>query len=533
MKNYFYIFGMIVGLLILPISGYAQVQSVSVVQDPVFGTNQYVLLLGIGTLYSDRFEFTRIDESPSSLMSKDPSSFKIENPFSLAWQTSDEYTKFPTNYMRQIYNINIKFSEQKLFGWGEGDIANWVNSNCFDFDKDGILSFIRFKNIFGATMKLGCAGNSGYVGDVMTVGSGRPYWKTQFQFGNGQEVLTETLESEGSDGLVKNINNKVYIRFDGLILFSYPTTNANILMFKSGQSFTIFDINNLNTVTDLYKADATGYVSQVFYGVRTELDAENYLKTTIQNAINTWTLMSDWPVSRVSLDGSNIKLTTTERISFQNFNVYLNGNWIKIIIPFGMPKIVSVKADFGTTLTATKVGTITASVRNDGNDIATFQVLFDCGKSSEIQGTQMISNIGKGETRSVSFQINSEQVTNDVEDTCTITAQDTTKLENKDTYTFTYTIEPRITDCQEGEQIARFENNAWAVYECDANGAFTDKTITCNTGEILTKDILGRYNGCETGEQDGGGGFKWEDWMYILLIIPAIGIFAVLVKRYW
>ena len=487
----------------------AQIASVSLVKDPVFGTNQNVLVLTIGTIYSDYATFSQVSASASELEAKEPSNAKILNSFTMRWKTEDEYTTYPLNFKQQINKIDIVASEYKWLGWSKTDMDSWINTNCEDLDRDGQKTYVTKTNAFGAVLQIFCAKRGGYVGDVFSIGSPNPYWKTRFEISNGYETLTDYLGT--GIGWSKNIQNKVYIRFNGLGLFTYPKQPSNIYLFKSASGFNLFDSNYLSDYNSVLANDANYYVQQVADGKMTEGTAESLINAKISPIASTWTSSPDFPRDRVTLEGNPflggvLKYTSTERISFQNFVVYANSNFIQIVIPYGQPKILSMFID-NQKVTATKMATITASVQNIGNDVATFQAVLTCGKSSVFSSTQIISNIGKGETKTIQFQINTQQVESETSDSCTLKVCDTTRTDYCDSKSVSFTIVPRPI-CSPGEQYASLEYNIWKVYECGNDGKYYLK-FACNPGEEPYKDSWGKYVGCKqitTTTTVGGGG---------------------------
>jgi hypothetical protein len=505
----------------------AQIRSVSLVQDPVFGTGQQVLLLSIGTIYSDYANFGTISASASELSQLEPSNAQILNSFTMRWKTEEEYTIYPLNFKRGIYKIDIVSSDFKWWGWSSSDETQWINLNCQDLDGVGGATYIEKKNVFGAVLQIFCAKRGEYVGDVFTIGSPQPYWKTRFEISNGYETLVDYLGT--GIGYVKNINNKVYIRFDGLGLFTYPKVAGNTYVFTNYAKINLFDAGYLSDYENALANDAQYYVNQVANGQMSEATAETLINSKISPITSTWTTNPDFPYNSISWVGSTkydirLKYTSTERISFQNFVVYANSNFIQIKIPYSQPKILSVYTDFGSELTATKVGRVTAVIQNVGNDVATFEATLSCQQSSVFSPTQIISNINVQESRTLTWDVNAKQTDSLISDTCTLKVCDTIKTTNCDTKTISFSIKPRPV-CTPGEQYASLEYNIWKVYECGSDGKYYLK-FSCNPGEVPYKDQWGKYVGCKAEEKPGVSPqpqptptpFKIENWMWGALI---------------
>jgi hypothetical protein len=505
----------------------AQIRSVSLVQDPVFGTGQQVLLLSIGTIYSDYANFGTISASASELSQLEPTNAQILNSFTMRWKTEEEYTIYPLNFKRSIYKIDIVSSDYKWWGWSSSDETQWINLNCQDLDGDGKAAYIEKKNVFGAVLQIFCAKRGEYVGDVFTIGSPQPYWKTRFEISNGYETLVDYLGT--GIGYAKNINNKVYIRFDGLGLFTYPKVAGDTYVFTNYAKINLFDADYLSGYENALTIDAQYYVNQVANGQMSEATAETLINSKISPITSTWTTNQDFPYNSISWVGSTkydirLKYTSTERISFQNFVVYANSNFIQIKIPYGQPKILSVYTDFGSELIATKEGRVTAVIQNVGNDIATFEATLSCQQSSVFSPTQIISNINAQESRTLTWDVNAKQTDSLISDTCTLKVCDTTKTTNCDTKTISFSIKPRPV-CTPGEQYASLEYNIWKVYECGSDGKYYLK-FSCNPGEVPYKDQWGKYVGCQAEQKPGVSPqpqptpipFKIENWMWGALI---------------
>jgi len=499
-KNLFVI--IIMGLLFMNTIAFAAISSVSIVQDPVFGTTNKVLLLTLGTLYSDSLTTGTVSETVSQLNALEPSSAQIQNPFTLSWKTDSEYTYYSTVFLQQINGINLVKSPSKTFGYTDAEIDVWIRDNCHDFDGDGFTEFQVFTSVLGYKANIACADNLQKLGEVYLINSPKPYWSASFTLNNGIEsVNTQIVSSTGQAGLSKNIDGKVFIRFNGLGLFSYPTQVNQIYLYKPviGNAV-LFDSTKLQVVNNIYQNDASALVTD-FYNIGT---SEQFLEDTANskiNQLNTWTISTDFPKTAVTFEGALVKLTSKEKISFQNFVVYLNSNWIKITVPVGIPDIVSFKTDF-TEMTATKSGTLTAQIKNIGTQIATFQAIFSCGKSNAFTSTQLMSNVGAGETRTQTFTINTPQLDTSIMDSCTVVVTDTTDTSKTDTSTVNFKIIPR-PECTLDDEYATKEGGIWKVYKCDGT-KFSILKFACTTGQIPIKDTKGlKYSGCV--DESGGG----------------------------
>ena len=475
-----------------------QIRSVSLVKDPVFGTDKNVLLISIGTLYSDYAKFGTISASTSELEQMEPSNAKILNPFTLRWKTVDEYTLYPLTFKQQLNYIDIREAGWNWLSYSEDEVDKWVYNNCDDLDGDGRITYQVTTNIFGDVMDIFCAKNNGHFGDVYIIGSPEPYWKTQFEITNGQEVLTDYLES--GKAYSKNIQNKVYIRFDSLGLFTYPKQPVNLYYFRTpGPTViqSVFDSDKLANIVTALKDDAISYVQKVASGTMSEWEAEDAINSQIAK-VTEWTTNPDFSRDKViplySAGRMFLKWITTERISFENFVVYANANFIQIIIPYGQPTIVRMYSDFGDELTATTGGKITAEIRNDGNYRSTFEAVLSCEKSTVFESGKMIPDIEKGETRKVTWYINAPQI--EGSDTCTLRVCDTFKTENCDTDSVGFTIKPRFV-CTPGDQYVEYKDGEYIIKECGADGQWHE-SFRCPKGQIPEQDELGRYIGCRS-----------------------------------
>lgn len=483
---------------------FAQVNSVSVVNDPIFKSAETSLLLSIGTLYSDNVKFGEYKESASSLQSKDASSAIIKNPFTLKWQTIDEYTTYPTTFKKQYNYVEIRTSkfcpslECGTFGWSKTDLDKWVGDNCFDFNGDNVKSY-SVQKTGDVVWQMTCAGNGGVAGTVKNIESPRPYWKTEFQFNNGKETITSTISNNGEGALTKTIEDKVHIRFSGLSGLTYPRIATDVRLwepFDSGSYFVV-DNDKFNVVDTALADDAQELVRAVYKNERSKSSAEGYVRNAI-GQLSAWTSKSDFPRASVTKSGSELKLILDEKFTFQNFVVYLAGNWIELVVPQGKPEIVSPTRDF-TDLEATKTGTIAADIKNVGTDTASFSVALTCGSSNAFTKTQIVSNVAAGSSKHVSFQINSNEVDVKTDDSCTMTACDSTNEKVCDSQKYDFSIVPRPT-CSNGEQIQTFTGGKWTAYEC-VDGKFSKTVVSCEAGQVTTTDLFGKFNGCKDENQ--------------------------------
>ena len=476
-----------------------QIRSVSLVKDPVFGTDKNVLLISIGTLYSDYAKFGTISASTSELEQREPSNAKILNPFTLRWKTVDEYTLYPLTFKQQLNLIDIREMGWNWLGYSYEEIDKWVWQNCDDLDGNGIIEHHDVKGLFGDIHNVFCAKKGAHFGDVYIIGSPEPYWKTQFEISNDQELLTDYLES--GEAYSKNIQNKVYIRFDSLGLFTYPKQPINLYYFKTPTKTiqSIFDADKLSAIESAFTKDAVSYAELVATGSLSEWEAENAINTIITD-VTEWTRNPDFSRDKViswydySVGKMFLKWIATERISFENFIVYVNSNFIQVIIPYGQPEILRLYTEFGDELTATMGGKITAEIKNVGNYRSTFEATLSCKTSTVFERGRIISNIEKGETRKVTWDINAPQT--EGSDTCTLRVCDTTKTENCDTDSVGFTIKKRAV-CEPGDQYVEYKNGEYIIYECGADGQWHE-SFRCTKGQIPEQDELGRYIGCRS-----------------------------------
>ena len=469
---------------------YAQINSVSVVRDPVFGTNDFVLLVNVGTLYSDKLTYGRISEAPSYLSDKLGNNYKVENPLILEWKTIEEYTKYNLYKQRTIYYVDIRHLDCGILGCSDDEALNWVHQNCYDFDKDGQATYVE-RTTLGRIMDIWCSGLSNKAGDVYTISSPQPYWKTQFKLSNGKD--TETFYIGTNDGYTKRIGNKAFIRFSGLTLFSYPTNPSNVYAFKSNDRQTIIDSQKYQAYLSYANDDFYDIVYEVASGQLSELDAESQIRNKIDQMKYSWTTNADFPKNNVEFSPTEptIKLHSTQKIAIQNFNMYLNGNWIGIIIPKGEPKIT--KIDYPDELTATETAQVKVHVQNVGDGDSTFEVSLTCDSPISVFVPKQLIQIGKGETKEVDFTIGSIQQREKQTISCKATAIDTSS-QSSTTKSFSFNLKP-MAECDEGEQMVVVEGGTYRVLECE-NGQFSKIVLACGVNEVPHQNILGKYDKC-------------------------------------
>ena len=473
-------------LLILPKICLGAISSISIVDDTIFNTGEKMIIIDWSSAYSDY-----ITASKTQQQIKQETGYDVDRGFTLSITSKDEYSTYELTYLRQLNYVELIESETKIFGWNYEEEKVWVNNNCLDLDGDGRKSYVKGKNIYGATIKLYCLTRKDIAGDIYRISTPDSVFEVTFTFkADGKDPKTVTLSNNNNvkDGITTRFGNDVLIRWKGsLSTQQIPPIATNMYATRSRSGYwNIVDEYYITTYDSIVNSDGQNYVAGYVEGHYTKSFVEDTINTKINNILNTWTTNPEFKKSEITFIGNIMKLDLDEGIYIPTFQVFVNGKYyIKVIIPSGIPYITNLELP---DLTSDYEGTVKVSVKNMATNKGDFIVTLDCDKVDVFTKTKK-DTVEPGQTKIFSFRVVGRTSTQ-TKYTCTATAKDSVSQETS-SKTESGNLKPR-PQCNLGEQICRLENGVWKIYECDGTD-FNILKDTCGLDEICQKNVYGKY----------------------------------------
>jgi len=493
-KNRIFVLVLII-LLSLP-TVFADIKSISVVDDTVFDDKGKNWLIEWSSMYSD---YVTASKTTSDL--KKETGYDAERGFTLKISSADEYTLYDFVYSRDIPEVEIR---EKTSWWGLSDeeISDFVNTNCYDLDQDGIPYYIISKNMFGIVIKVCCFGKKSNIGTVYDITKKTEIFSVTWSFkpeGKSAETFVIDNNHNTKEGISKKIDDKILIRWGGSFATgSHPPEYSGNMVTRYGNSNNYYIIKDDSFYDWAREINNDGMDLLLSYrkGSIGKEDAENTINNPAYNLFK-WT-STNIDRNKVTFYASTFKYDLDENIYIPDFNVWVDGDYyVKIVVPKGKPKIISFDVP-----DVTEEGDVKAkvNVKNIGNGVGDFEVQVSCDKSTPAERTTYIRGISPGEIKTKEIILSAPSITKKEMETCTVTVTDLiSRLSDSDTAT--HFINPR-PKCDVPE-VAKFINGRWCFYKCDQETQeYTILVKCCDRGETYYVDDKGLHH-CK--EEEGGG----------------------------
>jgi len=465
------------------------ISGVSLVDDTVFDNKGKMWIIDWGYQYSDYIKATL---NPSDF--KEKTGYESYESFTLSMTSGDEYATYRLNHFAPIWKIEVISSPWSL-SWSQSDIEDWVIRNCWDADGNGYAGWVGKTNAFGWIQQIFCVKQSEYIGDVYRIGTPKSIFSVNWKFqASGKEPKTITISNDNNvkPGLTTSLDNVIKIRWKGSFSTGQIPPVATLMYASKGAygGWALIDQDTYDSYRDSLTGDLTDKIKDYIYGRISKESIENPVNTLASNVIYKWTSNSEFPSNKITFGATYFNLDLEERVFIPSFQVLVDGDYyVKVIIPYGEPKIVSVNLP---TLTEDYDATASVVVKNVGNDVGDFEVWMRCepvGKMS-YSPRQVLRGVKPGTTQTATFTISIGDIDQTGKYTCDVCAKDTIS-QKIDCFTKSAQYNPRIT-CKLGQQTRKFINGVWCVLEC--NGVDFELKMCCEPGEELKLNTLtGEY----------------------------------------
>lgn len=200
------------------------------------------------------------------------------------------------------------------------------------------------------------------------------------------------------------------------------------------------------------------------------------------------------------LSDGKAEIELGQAINFPLFRMIIKADILGIVVPTSKPKIVSSGSECVTT--GSRAGFITATIKNVGDDYATFFISADCPSPFSQAGNAVPIQLAPDTQGIVNIPVTGAGI-DEIKKECTITAVDSINPSNKDIASQEVCVKPKVL-CDSGETACR--------------GAVK---IQCNTAGS-DFDIVEGDETCRT--IGGGGGEACKHYLQIgkAVIIPKL-----------
>lgn len=240
----------------------------------------------------------------------------------------------------------------------------------------GSLVFDRYNFKTDVSVKVGDESFSGSVSNVgdqsVTLSSGRVYASFQGLLGSG-----ERCPSSSDEKVMSAYYNGRWILVDQVVYNAFSPNQVDNCFsgFASGVGTpeSCVDINNRGVDGILF--------SNPYFGV---YGGESSF------------------VGVTSLSNGKYSIDLPKQLEFPVLSLRVKADTLGVVVPVGVPKIVSADSNCFTT---GKVGNVVVDVKNVGGELSTFVGSVDCPKPFDQQGTSVRVQVGSGEVKTVNIPI--------------------------------------------------------------------------------------------------------------------------------
>ena len=142
-----------------------------------------------------------------------------------------------------------------------------------------------------------------------------------------------------------------------------------------------------------------------------------------------------------------VEINLKKLIQYPVINMYVRADWLGVVMPYGMPKIINA---YSSPFDPSKgSGYITVEIQNVGKGEGSFGVYAECDYPFSIKSTEYTPTLKPGETASVNLVLVAPTTTKEIKGTCRVIAYDRTHTINRDSTTVTVSAKPLPKGCED------------------------------------------------------------------------------------
>lgn len=491
-------------------AGVTSADQINVQTDTIFGSDKGKMwVLNWNGIDSDKI-FASI--SQSELESE--TGFKSGQGFTVEMKSGEEYAtyKFISSTDKPIKTYNFHANQKWALTHKDvlENLAEWGQDNCADYDEDGNIEWIRKTNypLYPALGTIYCAKESDLIGTTTGISSPTEIFSTDWIFtptGKSSESITISNDNNVGQGTSSELGNNVLIRWQGNLKTGARAQEPHRVLGLHSNSFTngwrviaesLYDdwqtsLKNDQGMDNCLRRYSSGEVSASFCASQSSIVAN-----AAARQMTTGVFAQPYILDK-SFGNGKMKIDLTERVSIPSFQVFVNADYLELILPIGKPQIISVSVP---NFAENAVGTITANVKNAGDGRGGFEAgVRSCTKDAEADSIIQTFELDPQETRTLTFRLSGSSTSTtekEISGSCTFYMKErTTQVEVTKPFDYKYT---QVNECTPGNQRATVEGGVWVIKECDSNG-LTETTIKiCQAGETAFLKA-GKYS-CESGK---------------------------------
>lgn len=434
---------------------------------------------------------------------------RSEQDFSIKMDSEDEYGKY--TYEQRFGDKDLQKVEliEHIEWWSSDHETIAIDLGCVDFDYDGNIEYSY--NTLPVYTHVRCAKWGEKEGNVFSIHSKKGIFTTNWVFsavGKEEERVTLTNENNIGDGSSTSLGDVILIKWKGNLAFgTYLPEYSNFKTVHSNDyGWKIVDEDIYDNYLDYLETELDDCIFGWARGWNTKDFCEQEVNVRLNKA-QVWTSSTNFPENKVDFEDGFFKLDTAEQILVPTFQMFIDADYLEIVISTGRPQITSLSSPI---FVEGEPGKITANVKNIGDGRGDFELrISSCSSGFDPTSIVYPLTLNPGESRSVDLDISgsSDSTTQtQISGTCTVDFKEkTTQRFTTKSVSVKYNQQ---TECNPGNEFKTIVNGVWVVKRCNTDGLTTTTILTCAVGE--TVDLINGQWECLTSGSNGGGAVVGE-----------------------
>lgn len=446
----------------------------------------------------------------------------VNQNFNIKMTSGDEYGLYnfiSRGDLRDIYDYDLVFyysgyKYNQLLDTTKREALDWIRNNCADYDNDGFIEYETKEFSWPITgipnwVKVWCAKLGEKKASVKGISSPKEIFSTSWEFwADGQQIAQKIITNDANvnSGLTQRLSDNILIKWGGNLKTGYSPPQPIGILGAHSNSFPdgwiIIDEKNY----DNYKTylEGGGFYTCIRNWANNIINkdaCESELISKINLALTKSTNQQFFDMTKLddgrvfildkTFENGAFKLNLKERVTIPTFVLYIDADYLRIIIPTGIPKIISISSP--TFLEGQ--GRVFATVVNDGNAKGSFEVrISECSQDFTVVSLPQLVELNPGEQRVLELIISgSSQDTTKakIEGTCVLYFKETT-TQKEVSKSFGVSFN-QLGECNPNQYIVKVENGLDAIYRCSADGLRYEPIARCDINEYAKAMPDGSY----------------------------------------
>jgi len=376
-----------------------------------------------------------------------------------------------------------------------------LSAGCFDLPGDDYY----WKGTFGkvtvwclkANKKLATSGE--FVGEFIR---SETDWSVTASGKTPQTALVTNTET--GNGRTSKLGDRVYVQWQGLAITgeSPPPISNSIPLHSNDFSggWRVVKLGNYDSYVN-YLSNSFNDVDRWANGRTTESNLRDILSSKSYGAIQQDLSFGTFSVLDQRVDGGKIRLDLGRLITFPQFRLIIDADYLELDIQTGVPQIVStsnIKFNEGS------AGSMNVRVKNIGSSKGGFNVrILDCSNGFSSNTPSQGITLEPNEERTLTFEIigSSTSTQGTLTGSCNVEMKEsiTQQIVKK-----SFSIEMnQIKECPPPQFACGVENNIHVIKECNSQGTGLVTIEKCASDEICSLTSSGAECKKEVGIEKG------------------------------